>query len=47
MSQAYIKKKLLNFFNDKNMADRLNNYLLENREVKSSYFLSKIDKKNL
>ena len=47
MSQTYIKKSLVNFFNDKNMADKLSNYLLENREVKSAYLLSKIDKKNL
>lgn len=41
INQTYLKKQLLNYFQDENQANRLYNYLLENRQTKTNYTLSK------
>lgn len=47
INQTYLKKQLFNYFQDENQANRLYNYLLENRQTKTNYTLSKTGNQKL
>ena len=47
LSQGYIKKQLLEYFKEKELSEKLYNHIIINRQTKTSYTLSKIDKKHI